>query len=296
MMNHDFLGYCVTTIGLAVTCLFHCTHVRGDDTIFQDIESTEVTESSGLAPSNREPGIFWTHNDSGGEAKLFAIDSKGKLTGSVVLEGAEAVDWEDMSSYVDGSDPRLMVGDFGDNGAKRESVSIYLFDEPNPYEHSRVSSLQRIDYRYPDGPHDCEALGVAPLRREILLVTKSILPVAACYSIRLPKRDEGPRFRQQPSRIGTLAIPLVASMDIESGTGDIILCNYFQCFRYLRASDDSSAQWMKQIPEMTNLPKLKQIEAITFDTNGDVWVTSEGIPGKIAKVSMPLTQRAGSSD
>ena len=37
--------------------------------------SRDIPESSGLALSRRTPGLLWTHNDSGNEPFIFAVDS-----------------------------------------------------------------------------------------------------------------------------------------------------------------------------------------------------------------------------
>src|SRR5688500_19736049 len=43
------------------------------------IESNEITESSGLAASLCQSDVLWTHNDSGDDAFIFAINSQGKI-------------------------------------------------------------------------------------------------------------------------------------------------------------------------------------------------------------------------
>src|SRR4029453_18052009 len=63
-----------------------------------DVTSTSVTEASGLANSGNNPGIYWTHNDSGDSARFFAVDgSTGGVAAAYELVGASAVDWEDMA-------------------------------------------------------------------------------------------------------------------------------------------------------------------------------------------------------
>src|SRR5262245_23653064 len=39
----------------------------------------QLRESSGLAISRSQPGILWSHNDSGDGPNLYAIDISGKL-------------------------------------------------------------------------------------------------------------------------------------------------------------------------------------------------------------------------
>jgi hypothetical protein len=43
----------------------------------------EIPEASGLAVSRRDPGLLWSHNDSGNAAVLFALDTAGTLRGHV---------------------------------------------------------------------------------------------------------------------------------------------------------------------------------------------------------------------
>lgn len=266
------------------------------ESFVRDISSPSIVESSGLAVSHREPDIFWTHNDSGGEPTLFAIDRHGAVTGSVTLQGATAIDWEDIASFEEGGKARLVVGDVGDNDAKRSSVALYFLDEPNPREHVGTKSFQRIEVRYPDGARDCEAIGVDMNRREILMVTKSFLPVATCYSLPLPEADAVVDSVQVLTRRGAIAVPLVSAMDIDPRSGELVIANYFQCFRYARVKGEPMDAWMTQIPAMMNLPKLKQIEAIGFDREGAIWVTSEGQPGKLARVSKAKDQEAKVND
>ena len=42
------------------------------------IESSEIKESSGLAASRCQTDVLWTHNDSGDDAFIFAINAKGE--------------------------------------------------------------------------------------------------------------------------------------------------------------------------------------------------------------------------
>src|SRR5690606_13477504 len=68
-----------------------CT-VAGAATALPD----EVRETSGLAGSARSADLFWTHNDAGNAAELFAVNAAGQLVQRVVVEGADSVDWEDI--------------------------------------------------------------------------------------------------------------------------------------------------------------------------------------------------------
>src|SRR5262245_57245123 len=57
-----------------------------------------LAESSGLVVSRAQPGVYWSHNDSGDGPNLYAIDATGQLLATFNVADAEARDWEDMSS------------------------------------------------------------------------------------------------------------------------------------------------------------------------------------------------------
>jgi len=142
-------------------------------------QSPRVTESSGVAVSRAHPGTLWTHNDSGDGPYLYATDLRGRDLGFVRLSGARAADWEDIAL---GPCPErrvdcLYVGDTGDNSERRSTVVVYAVPEPLPLrtaaDTQRVTAAAAaLTLRYPDGPHDVEALYVSPRDTAVYLVTK----------------------------------------------------------------------------------------------------------------------------
>jgi hypothetical protein len=245
----------------------------------------QIVESSGLAESNRAAGHFWTHNDSGHAAQLFAFDEQGIATGGCTLKGVTAIDFEDIASYMQDGIARLLVADVGDNLGRRLFVSLYFLDEPDPQDQSEVTDWLRVDVRYPNGPHDCEAVAVDVAAGTVVLVSKSFLPHASIYEVDLPKRRTGQAALTEPQTarlVGHIPLPLVTAMDRDETTGDTLLVNYFQLFRFPKPG--SGRNWWEQTPQATELPKLKQIEAVAVDRRGQVWVTSEGSPAPMARV------------
>lgn len=115
-----------------------------------------VPETSGLARGGARPELFWTHNDSGGGAEIFAIDGSARLTQAVAVDGAGAVDWEDIAAAPCSGGHCLFIGDIGDNGGERESVAIYRIAEPAAG--AERAAAFPIPLRYPDRARDAEAL------------------------------------------------------------------------------------------------------------------------------------------
>jgi hypothetical protein len=253
------------------------------------LDNDAVSESSGLAFSNLSNDRLWTHNDSGDKARLFALDRNGKSTGGCELIGVEAIDFEDMASFVQDSVARMVVADVGDNRSMRPFVSLYFFDEPSPDQQTRVTDWTRIDVQYPDGPRDCESIAVDAQRNIVTLVSKSFLPIASVYQMPLPSRsvpEATETAAQTPptklTRVGTLPIPMATAADRDTASGDYVVINYLQLFRFPSGGADKS--WWETTPTAVDLPRLKQIEAVAVDPEGNAWVTSEGSPMPLAKV------------
>ncbi len=255
-----------------------------------ELDSNQLTESSGLAFSRRNARRLWSHNDSGGRARLFAFDTAGHQTGQIELN-VKAIDWEDMAAFSDSGVPRLLVADCGDNPPRRKFIKLYLFDEPDPDTTSRLTRVQSIQVRFPDGPSDCEAIAVDVSRRRIIMVTKTILSPAIVYVLPLPDRvtDSGSNkalnSQVTAKELKRLALPLVTGMDIDPASGDVWLTSYFWAFRFRadRVGASLSAVLDKP-PEVQQLPRWKQIEAIAVDSESNAWVTSEGAPAKFGRL------------
>ena len=143
------------------------------------VESSAIDEASGIVASRRRPGVFWVHNDSGDSARLFALSSKGRSLATYEVLGAEARDWEDLDI---GMGPirhldYLYVGDIGDNQRRFDTVVVYRVPEPEVDPNVEVKAgvtavAEAFRLRYPDGPHDAEALLVDPRTGALLIATK----------------------------------------------------------------------------------------------------------------------------
>ncbi len=140
-----------------------------------------LTEASGIAASRNNPGVLWTHNDSGNPAVAYAIDSQGRNLGTYTLP--DNTDNEDIGI---GPGPvtnvsYLYVADIGDNNDNRGSIALYQIPEPAVYlwqTNSPVSSralkgARTITLTYPDGAHDAEAEFVDPATGDWFVLTKA---------------------------------------------------------------------------------------------------------------------------
>lgn len=141
--------------------------------------SPRLRESSGVAVSRAHAGVLWSHNDSGDGPYLYATDLQGRDRGFLLIPGVDAIDWEDMAL---GPCPTragscIYIADTGDNLEGRPSVRVYAVPEPDPPtapgDTLRTTAAPAVlQFRYPDGSHDVEAIFVSPRDSALYLVTK----------------------------------------------------------------------------------------------------------------------------
>ncbi|MEK9501484.1 hypothetical protein WI372_10890 [Gemmatimonadota bacterium DH-20] len=124
-----------------------------------------LRESSGLAVAS-DGMHLWSHNDSGDEARFYALDRTGARVATFELEGVEAQDWESMDAGPCALDPSrrcLYLADTGDNARRRDVLTVHLVPEPDePRLDARVAALGRLRFLYPARARDAEAVAVSP--------------------------------------------------------------------------------------------------------------------------------------
>jgi hypothetical protein len=111
-------------------------------------------ENSGIVKSRTTDNLFWIHNDSGDEPKIYPIRANGedyKVTRyagdlGVTIAGAINVDWEDITVDDLGN---VIVSDLGNNRNDRRDLVFYIIPEPNPSA-GRSTFIKRYFVRYPE--------------------------------------------------------------------------------------------------------------------------------------------------
>jgi hypothetical protein len=156
----------------------------------------DVVESSGLAVSRRNPGVLWSHNDSGSDSVLFALDTTGKLLGRVRVP-VRTRDWEDVSAARCPAGDCLYIADIGDNKQARARIQIYRVPEPAPGD-ATTAAPEAFDATYADGPHNAEAMFVAGA--DLFIVTRD--RVSGVYRASLPSSGTGDLMFQRVARLG----------------------------------------------------------------------------------------------
>ena len=125
------------------------------------LKATGLVEASGVVGSTRTDNAFWSQNDSGNEAELFAYDSTGASLGIAIVNGARNRDWEAIATGPCAEGSCVYIGDIGDNGASRAQVTIWRVSEPMVGD-TLTAPAAELRFSYPDGPRDVEAMWVSP--------------------------------------------------------------------------------------------------------------------------------------
>lgn len=248
----------------------------------------QIIESSGIACSRVNRGVFWTHNDSGDTARIFAFNVKGESLGTFTLAGVQARDWEDIASYQRGKAGFLLIGDIGDNKAHRPDYTIYFVVEPllravGKSAPAVIQPLATIHFRYSDGSHNCESLAIDPTDEVIYLVSKTGDPQCQVYSLPLPKGRTAQVLVAKP--IATLKIPTTTAMDISPDGLRAVVLTYGDAYEYSRGPKETWAAAFARAPRRLPTPRRAQGESICYGPDGrQLYLTSEKLPCPLLEV------------
>lgn len=270
----------------------------GPPRIIGRITAKDIPESSGIAVSACQNDVMWTHNDSGDDAYIFAIDMTGKLLATYRVENAKNKDWEDIAGFKDGAGKcYIYLGEIGDNDLKREQHSVYRIPEPSvprdgaATERSNAiptSPAEVVNYAYPDRDHNAETLMVHPKSGEIYVLSKEKSSPSMVFKIK-------PTFNateiQTAEKIGEIAVPSVPNGfltggDIAPDGKHVIICDYVLGYELTLPGETGNFDdiW-KQTPVVVDLGKRKDGEAVTYNVDGSALIaTCEGVGEPIIQI------------
>ena len=139
-----------------------------------DIEDPRLNESSGLAASNYVIDVLWSINDSGDGPNIFALSTTGKALGRWQIDVDKPTDWEAMDAFSVNGTGYLLIADVGDNFARRQSLSFLVVEEPKleADQEQPLPVAWQVEFSYPNGPRDSEAVAVDPATERVLILSK----------------------------------------------------------------------------------------------------------------------------
>lgn len=237
------------------------------------IKSEEINESSGLVQSRCQPDIFWTHNDSGDGAFVYAINEKGDKLGTWKVTNAKNLDWEDIATFKDTAGKCfLYIGDIGNNDFDKNQLTIYKVAEPQINEADKDSSKQNpaqtesaeaINFSYPDGTHNAESLLVHPKTGEIYILTKHESKPSEVFKLGA-KTEKIAEFK-----VPSVPYGMLTGGEISPDGKRIIICDYVAGYEIkLPENTQNFDEIWKQIPVKIELGERKQGESIAYSADG----------------------------
>ncbi len=296
LARHRGAGLLAVAFGVSLpppaTAAEACT-AWGDPSLVAEVDSLAINESSGLAASRERPGLWFTHNDAGGSAELYAFSETGEHVETHAVLGAAFRDWEALG---DGPCPVgvaaehcLFIGDIGDNGRSRSDIFVYVVPEPAAGADAEAQALWRLGW--PEGAEDSEALVVHPCSGRVYLITKHNGSRDASVW-RLP---EEPVLDVDPAPLEWVAsLPRpwlgdsgqVTGADWSDGGDQLVLRTYDGAWLWQTDPASPDAHW-ETPPDAVPLDTSGQGESIAIASTGHLLATTEGVPMRV--VTTPCT-------
>ena len=257
------------------------SNLFGEKQNWGEIELVTITESSGLAASQLNNNLFWTHNDSGDKNRIYCFDNFGNHRAIYYLHNSKARDWEDMTI---GPGPiknkeYLYVADIGDNIAKHKIKYVYRFEEPK-ISSSKVKiidtiyNVDKIMFEYPDGKFDAETIMLDPHTKDIFILTKRQKEIRI-YGLDFPQEIDKVitakfygTFDLYPDFDSINKLRYISAGSISSNGENILIKSYIDVFHINRYDGQTIPEaLMKNEKHIVNYEIEPQGEAICWHPN-----------------------------
>ncbi|WP_104528013.1 hypothetical protein [Blastococcus saxobsidens] len=259
----------------------------GPSTVRCSITDARLAELSGLVVVGEQTLAL---DDGGDQVSVLGLDSACQVV-DVQTAPVDPYDPEDLAVGPDGA---VWVADIGDNDAKRPTVALHVLRPEGP-------ALYRLTY--PDGPHDAEALLLAPDGTPYV-VTKEVLGSSGVYR---PAGALADGATVPMERVATVNVTLTGTPGgpvgragqlmitggaVASDGSALALRTYTDAYVWpLVGSDVPGA--LATTPVRLALPESPQGEAISFSTDArSLVIASEGLPIDVTEVPLPTVVSA----
>ena len=271
--------------------------------IIDRVEHEALDEVSGIVKSTLGD-FYWVHNDSGDEARLFALDAESNVLWPPFMRMAEAdwpghgidnawnFDWEDIAL----ADGVLYIADVGNNGNARRDLGVYVVNEPNPRAIPRMRTLKFLPIRYPDQQSypaklwhfDCEAVFVAD--GKLYFITKHRRPGEIGgfeAGAKLYRLDTSFTDRENVLTLVSIHedVFLATGADLSHDGSRLVVSTYdaLWIFDKPAVGDDwlSGKAWRLDLDRRV----VKQLEAVTWDDAGTLRLVNEDRDVMLADVA-----------
>ena len=214
----------------------------------------DIKESSGIVASRQFEGVYWTLNDSGNPATLYATKLNGALIEEIAVKGSENFDWEALG--IDDKN-QLWIGEIGNNSRLRFDLKVVVVAEPDPFTETEAAVIASYPYRYPNENVDAEGLFIL---EGIPYIVSKEREGAVLY--RFPTLQVSDT-KQVLERVGEFAeAKFVTGAGVSEDGTRLAVCTYDALWVYHSTADDL-AKTIQGTP--WHLPHSFYGEAVCFD-------------------------------
>ncbi|GAB3920141.1 hypothetical protein [Mucilaginibacter myungsuensis] len=291
----------VIAIGVMLIFAYAQKKFRDKEIITGYIKGDIMDETSGIAASTLNNGVFYIHNDSGDTSRFFAISTDGTLKATYNFNpephSGSPYGVRDMEDIAVGPGPEkdknyVYLGDIGDNAASHKYITIYRIEEPklDVEEPTKRLTAEQLYLKYPDKPKDAETMMVDPVGQLIYIVSKRNNSVIV-YTTPLNYKTGDTVTLDKRTTLHFGGIPpfkWITGGSISKDGSQILLRNYNRVFYWKRTGDMPIWETMTQKPLKLYYKKEKQGEAIGFTNDGKGYYTaSEGLDQPIYYYKVP---------
>ncbi|WP_017585620.1 hypothetical protein [Nocardiopsis ganjiahuensis] len=254
---------------------------EGSEIAFE-FQDDRISESSGLAPSLRHEGVWWTHNDSGDHlAEVYAVNEEGETLATVTLN-VERRDWEAVSvAQGPEGEPAVFVGDIGDNfGGGWPNVRVYHFTEPEVLG-DLVLDPSVLTFTYEDGGRDAEGMMIDPRDGRLYVVSKEF-----AGSVYAAPENLDPDGENVLSRVDSA--PLFSTDAAFSPDGTRYAIRTYWGVTLYDATDGVPGASVGSF----DLPEMDQGESVAFTPDGTALMAgTEGMNSRVWRIPLEGDQR-----
>jgi hypothetical protein len=268
-----------------------------------DLDVKTIMEASGIAVSRLVQRLY--HINDGSRPEFHITDVQGNALQTVRLTGFVSQDIEDIGLGACGSNTCLYIADIGDNAVRRESVQIAIVREARTFG-AEANPQKVITARYPDGPHDAEAIAIHP-SGDLFLATKVRIgqQAAPAQLFRLTAAQLAAGGEQNFEAVGTIPIAalteslgqsprrIVTSMDFAQDGRRLLLLTYDAAIEIaLGEKPTLPSDWTQGKTHLAfAIAALLQSEAIAYDRDGiSIVYSTESIRGTAAPLMKQICQ------
>ncbi|MBT8106443.1 MAG: hypothetical protein HKP05_12490, partial [Woeseiaceae bacterium] len=204
-------------------------------------------------------------------------------------------------------EPYVLVADVGDNNARRGKLTLYIAKEPRVDENKTKVDWE-IDFEYPNGPRDSEAVAVDIDNERVLVLSKRDIP-PSLYEVPLREVDGKVAAKwlgtldslPRPSRRDVEFAQKLKSwhwqpvgMDISADNRAAVILTYRAVYYYLRRPGQNWFDALNGKPVRVGLGNFANAEAVAFgDDARTVYVTGENRNSLLLRVNLGVPQADG---